>query len=59
MHSGSFNDFDRTYGALGSYVAEHDTALLEPVRELYLTSPGDTDDPDSYRTEVCWPIGLL
>ncbi|MEV0250024.1 MerR family transcriptional regulator [Nocardia sp. NPDC050712] len=56
VHSGAFDDLDRTYGALGSYVAEHDTALTEPVRELYPTSPGDTADPSAYRTEVCWPV---
>jgi DNA-binding transcriptional MerR regulator/effector-binding domain-containing protein len=59
VHSGPFDDFDRTYGALGSYVAENDTALAEPVRELYVLGPGDIDDPNAYRTEVCWPIGLL
>ncbi|MET8773468.1 MerR family transcriptional regulator [Nocardia sp. NPDC004654] len=59
VHSGAFEDFDRTYGALGSHVAEHDTALTEPVRELYLVAPNDTDDPNEYRTEVCWPIGGL
>ncbi|MEV6274526.1 MerR family transcriptional regulator [Nocardia sp. NPDC051832] len=59
LHSGAFDDFDRTYGALGSYVAEHDEALTEPVRELYLVAPKDTADPTAYRTEVCWPIGRL
>lgn len=55
-HRGSFEDFDRTYGALGSHVAEHDTALREPVHEIYLISPADTGDPSEYLTEVCWPI---
>ncbi|MGW0250878.1 MerR family transcriptional regulator [Nocardia goodfellowii] len=59
VHTGTFDDFDRTYGALGSYVAEHDEALTEPVRELYLTSPSDTADTTAYRTEVCWPVGRL
>ncbi|MFD0361953.1 MerR family transcriptional regulator [Nocardia sp. GCM10030253] len=59
VHNGSFDDFDRTYGALGSHVAENDSALVEPVRELYVLGPGDIDDPRAYRTEVCWPIGLL
>ncbi|WP_378736202.1 MerR family transcriptional regulator [Nocardia brasiliensis] len=59
LHQGPFDDFDRTYGALGSHVAEHDSALTEPVRERYLRGPADTDDPTAYRTEVCWPIGLL
>ncbi|MFE5288215.1 MerR family transcriptional regulator [Nocardia sp. NPDC056611] len=58
VHAGPFTEFDRTYGALGSHVAEHDTALAEPVRELYLVGPGDAE-PADYRTEVCWPIGRL
>ncbi|MEU0873245.1 MerR family transcriptional regulator [Nocardia brasiliensis] len=58
-HDGPFDDFDRTYGALGSHVAEHDESLDEPIRERYLVCPESTDDPDTYRTEVCWPIGLL
>ncbi|WP_433758213.1 MerR family transcriptional regulator [Nocardia sp. CA-135398] len=59
VHCGPFDDFDRTYGALGSHVAEHDTSLAEPVRELYVLGPGEIDDPNAYRTEVCWPIGRL
>lgn len=58
VHTGPFTDFDRTYGALGSHVAEHDRALAEPVREIYLVGPGDAAAAD-YRTEVCWPIGRL
>ncbi|WP_043646829.1 MerR family transcriptional regulator [Nocardia thailandica] len=59
VHTGPFEDFDRTYGALGSHVAEHDTVLAdEPVRERYLVGPDRTPDPTEYRTEVCWPITL-
>ncbi|APA95005.1 MerR family transcriptional regulator [Nocardia seriolae] len=58
VHAGAFDDFDRTYGALGSHVAEHDSALPEPVREIYLVGPGDAE-PADYRTEVCWPIGRI
>ncbi|WP_054816858.1 MerR family transcriptional regulator [Nocardia arizonensis] len=58
VHRGPFEDIDRTYGALGSHVAEYDTALAEPIRETYLTSPDDTADPADYVTEVCWPITL-
>ncbi|MFD3748400.1 MerR family transcriptional regulator [Nocardia sp. NPDC058633] len=57
VHEGPFEDFDRTYGALGSHVAEHGAALPdEPVRERYLVGPDMTDNPAAYRTEVCWPI---
>ncbi|MBF6136129.1 MerR family transcriptional regulator [Nocardia otitidiscaviarum] len=58
VHHGPFDDFDRTYGALGSHVAEHDTALAEPIREVYLIGPGDAA-PADYRTEICWPIDRL
>ncbi|MET9489379.1 MerR family transcriptional regulator [Nocardia sp. NPDC006630] len=58
VHHGPFTDFDRTYGALGTHVAEHDTALAEPIRELYLVGPGDAE-PADYLTEICWPIGRL
>lgn len=56
VHNGPFDDFDRTYGALGGHVAEHDVALPEPIREMYLWGPDQADDPTTYRTEVCWPI---
>ncbi|NMN98426.1 MerR family transcriptional regulator [Antrihabitans stalactiti] len=55
-HTGPFESIDRTYGALGSYVAEHDVAEQDPIREIYLVGPNHTADPDSFRTEVCWPI---
>ncbi|GAB4582474.1 MerR family transcriptional regulator [Nocardia sp. IFM 10818] len=58
VHHGPFIDFDRTYGALGSHVAEHDTALAEPIRERYLAGPGEVE-PAEFVTEICWPIGRL
>ncbi|WP_433045712.1 MerR family transcriptional regulator [Dactylosporangium sp. CS-033363] len=56
VHAGPFSDCDLTYGALGAHVAEHDKALPEPIVEQYLVGPQHTDDPDRYRTEVCWPV---
>ncbi len=58
VHAGPFDEIDRTYGALGSYVAEHDVAESEPIREVYLVGPNHTDDPSAFRTEVCWPITI-
>jgi DNA-binding transcriptional MerR regulator/effector-binding domain-containing protein len=56
VHEGPFTDFDRTYGALGSHVAERCEVAPGPIRELYVVGPGDSDDPTKFRTEVCWPI---
>ncbi|MFW6597954.1 MerR family transcriptional regulator [Propionibacteriaceae bacterium Y2011] len=56
LHVGSFVDFDQTYGALGSFVAEHGGSAPGPIRERYLVGPDGTDDPAELRTEVCWPV---
>ena len=45
VHVGPFTEFDLTYSALGTYVAEHGTADPRPIREIYLVSPPDTTDP--------------
>jgi effector-binding domain-containing protein len=56
VHHGAFDDLDRTYGSLGSYVAANDLGTSGTIREHYLVSPADSDDPRDLRTEVCWPI---
>lgn len=55
-HSGSHDDIDRTYGALGTYVTEHALAVAGPVREHYVVYRGDTADEASWRTELAWPV---
>ncbi|HEY3670569.1 MAG TPA: MerR family transcriptional regulator [Acidimicrobiia bacterium] len=56
VHSGPFSDLDQAYGTLGTFVAERVLAVDGPIREHYLATEDDTDDPAAYRTEVCWPI---
>jgi len=56
VHCGPFGDLDQVYGALGTFVAERVVAADGPIREQYLVTEDDTDDPAAYRTEVCWPI---
>lgn len=55
-HFGGFDDFDRTYGALGSHVIRHAVGLPDAIREVYRCGPADSDDPSDYRTEVHWPV---
>lgn len=47
VHDGPFADLDRTYGALGTVVAEMGVAGAGPIREHYLSATS---------TEVCWPV---
>ena len=56
VHAGGYEDIDRSYGRLGSHVAEHDDPLPEPIREHYLVGPDRTPQQHDYRTEIWWPI---
>jgi DNA-binding transcriptional MerR regulator len=56
VHEGSHADVDRTYGALGTHVAEHAIGVQGPARERYLVSRLDTPDVSKWRTEIGWPI---
>lgn len=56
LHRGPYADLDRTYGALGSYVAERAIGAAGPIREHYLIGPAGVADPQGLRTELCWPI---
>lgn len=55
MHRGPFTDLDRTYGELGTWVAERAAGAPGPIRERYLPL-GRPDDLLNHRTEVCWPV---
>lgn len=56
MHRGPFSDLDRAYGALGTFVAEQMLATTGMIREHYLITDSESDDPATICTEVCWPI---
>jgi effector-binding domain-containing protein len=55
VHAGAFDELDRTYAALGSYVATRALGGTGPVRERYVVA--EADDPADLRTEVGWPLG--
>jgi DNA-binding transcriptional MerR regulator len=53
VHDGPPEDVDRTYGALGTVVAERAIGVDGPIREYY---PDGFDSVDPHRTEICWPV---
>jgi len=57
-HEGLLDDIDRTYGALGQVVAQRAIGVDGPIREYYVTGPGEEGDESKRRTEVCWPVFL-
>lgn len=57
-HHGTLRELDRTYAALGGYVAEQGLACATrtAIRENYLVGMHDTKDERGLVTEVCWPV---
>jgi DNA-binding transcriptional MerR regulator/effector-binding domain-containing protein len=53
VHDGPPEDIDRTYGALGTVVAERAIGVDGPIREYY---PDGFDSVEPHRTEICWPV---
>jgi DNA-binding transcriptional MerR regulator len=56
VHAGPYHDFDLSYGALATHVAQHAIPIDEPIREYFLVGPHDTRDETAWRTEICWPV---
>jgi DNA-binding transcriptional MerR regulator/effector-binding domain-containing protein len=56
VHRGSLDDCDVTYGELGEHVLRHEISVNGPLREYYLVGFLDAPDPESWQTEIGWPI---
>ena len=54
--TGSYRSLPEGYRALGAWLASSGLTLAGPVRESYLTGPGDGVAEDEYLTEICWPL---
>lgn len=56
LHSGPYESIDDSYRRLGGWVADNAEPSGLRVRERYLVSYGESSDPTTFRTEICWPI---
>ena len=56
VHAGGYETIADSYRTLGAWVAHHATPAGQPVREIYVVSFGETDDPARFRTEIHWPL---
>ena len=55
-YKGPYEDMDEAYNEIMSWIAGNDYRINGFCRELYLVSPGDTDDPSQYVSEIQVPI---
>jgi DNA-binding transcriptional MerR regulator len=56
VHLGAYETINGTYRKLGAWVGSNADAADLPVRESYLIGSADRDDPDSFVTEILWPV---
>lgn len=55
-HIGPYESLGDAYRGFGRWIASHARPTDHPVREIYVVTPAQTDDPSELRTEICWPI---
>jgi DNA-binding transcriptional MerR regulator len=56
VHHGPYERLEDAYRLLGTWVAENAEPGALPVRERYLVTLEDVDDPADLRTEISWPV---
>lgn len=56
VHLGPYEGISLAYRALTAWISEHGHETAGPVRESYLIGPPEETDPETYRTEIAWPI---
>jgi effector-binding domain-containing protein len=56
VHKGPYETISEAYGALMAWCQSNDYELAGPDREIYLTSPGETKNPEEYVTELQHPV---
>ena len=59
MHRGPYETINEAYTALMQWCEANGYELAGPDREVYLTSPNDTNDPANYVTELQQPVRKL
>lgn len=56
IYKGPYEDIGDAYSAIMSWTENNCYQITGPDRELYLTSPADTQDPAEYVTEIQFPV---
>ena len=56
IYKGPYENIGEAYSAIISWVESNGYQITGPDRELYLTSPTDTTDPNQYVTEIQFPV---
>lgn len=56
IHTGSYDGLGDAYAAVEQYLHQVGRKPNGPVREVYLTDPGEVPNPDDWKTQIIWPV---
>lgn len=56
MHVGPYDRLGETHAAVEAFLKEEGLELDGAAREVYITDPGEVEDPEEWQTEVIWPV---
>lgn len=56
IYRGDYPQIGAAFAALGRWMLASGYQSIGPCREIYLRSPGDTDNPTEYVTEIQYPV---
>lgn len=56
MHVGPYERLGETHQAVEAFLKEEGLEVAGPPREVYVTDPGEVEDPEEWQTEVIWPV---
>jgi effector-binding domain-containing protein len=56
VYQGPYENIGEAYTAIMAWTEENGYQITGPDRELYLTSPADTQNPNEYVTEIQFPV---
>ena len=53
---GSYDQMGEAYATVASWIKENGYKMSGPMFNIYHVSPAQTQNPDEYVTEACFPI---
>ncbi|MEM9456241.1 MAG: GyrI-like domain-containing protein [Myxococcota bacterium] len=56
IHTGSYDGLGDAYAAVEQYLRQVGRKPNGPVREVYLTDPGEVPNPEDWKTQIIWPV---
>ncbi len=56
IHRGPYDGLEQTHQAIEAWIRAEDLTVAGPSWETYLTDPGDHPDPETWETEIVYPV---